>query len=63
MMARLGKGVFGVTGEFFGTMAFNGRLMVVTGRTLLHPQTPAPGALAGQPDGTAPGWTLSRSSP
>jgi phospholipid/cholesterol/gamma-HCH transport system permease protein len=37
MMERLGRGVFGVTGEFFDTMAFNGKLMVVTGKTILHP--------------------------
>jgi phospholipid/cholesterol/gamma-HCH transport system permease protein len=37
MMARLGKGVFGVIGEFFGTMAFNGQLMVVVWRVILHP--------------------------
>jgi phospholipid/cholesterol/gamma-HCH transport system permease protein len=37
MMERLGRGVFGVSQEFLETMAFNGRLMVVTGRTLLNP--------------------------
>ncbi|HET9160804.1 MAG TPA: ABC transporter permease, partial [Caulobacteraceae bacterium] len=37
MMERLGRGVFGVGRDFLETMAFNGRLMMVTGRTLLHP--------------------------
>ena len=38
MMERLGRGTIGVSREFIETMAFNGRLMVVTARALRRPR-------------------------
>lgn len=37
MMERLGRGVFGVAGEFIDTFAFNGRLLVTLGKSILRP--------------------------
>ena len=37
MMARLGQGVLGVGYDFWHTMGFNGRLMVVLARSAIHP--------------------------
>ena len=39
MMHRLGKGLVGVIREFWGTMAFNGHLMVAIWRGILHPRS------------------------
>jgi phospholipid/cholesterol/gamma-HCH transport system permease protein len=38
MMDRLGRGVIDVWLDFVGTMAFNGRLLVSTGRAIINPR-------------------------
>jgi phospholipid/cholesterol/gamma-HCH transport system permease protein len=37
LMERLGRGVFGVAGEFIDTLSFNGRLLVTLGRSIIRP--------------------------
>ena len=37
MMERLGRGLIGFFTEFYGSMTFNGHLLAVLGRTILHP--------------------------
>jgi phospholipid/cholesterol/gamma-HCH transport system permease protein len=36
LMERLGRGLVGVIGEFWGTMAFNGHLLTVTAKAILN---------------------------
>ena len=38
MLARIGRGVIGVGSEFWGTMTFNGHLVVVAGRAIADPR-------------------------
>jgi len=37
LLDRLGRGLFGVAREFYGTLAFFGHLLTVVGRLILHP--------------------------
>jgi phospholipid/cholesterol/gamma-HCH transport system permease protein len=37
LLDRLGRGLFGVALEFYGTLAFFGHLLTVVGRLMLHP--------------------------